>query len=167
MYYFKVLKAVKTLTEYFILRYKYRRGVFEGFEDVYRSGDELRLKTLDTEIVFFLKPAIKNYYIETDKQKLMIIYETTKPSFLDFKKKIQSDFFSIYELQYNIFSNFMTSELFFPNIEEEADFKKYYGTKLPVLLKSDRICKYLDCKKGELVFFKRRKTNSIYVRIVD
>jgi DNA-directed RNA polymerase, subunit H, RpoH/RPB5 len=161
----KCLKAVKTLTEYFILRSRYRRKEFTGFNDVNFSDGDLYLMLDTTQIIFVKKLGIKNYrhYCKTiQKRPLILLYET--------KTIVECndpniEFFSLDELQYNIFSNFMMAKIYCLTVEEENDLKSYYGCRLPILASSDKVSRYLGCKKGDIICFQREK--SLYARIVE
>lgn len=162
MYNDKVKKAVRTITEYSLLRSKYRRGEFKRF-DVSMSDGCLKLSNDDLEIIFLKKLNLKTYRILSSSQNwcnTIVVYET--------KMLVDNSdlkLFSLDELQYNIFNNNMVPELNFLTKQQEDELISYYGLKFPILNKNDKVCKYLGCKKGELVCFKR-KNDSLYIRIV-
>lgn len=167
MYSKKVVKAVKILTEYFILRGKYRRVDFKGF-DVTLHDNQLHLLSLDTEIIFLKRLGVKNYkYQVSDKRQYTIVVYEVKTLDVNGCKNINVDFFSLDELQYNIFTNFMSPKLHFLSYEKELEIKNYYGLKLPILFKSDKMCRYLGCKKDDLICFRRKRDDSLYIRIID
>jgi DNA-directed RNA polymerase subunit H (RpoH/RPB5) len=164
MYFDNIIRAIKTITEYFILRSKYRRELFEGF-DVKIINEELHLLSSTTEIIFVRRLGIKNCKLLFSKSKpnTIVIYEIKT---LDIGNYDEIEFFSLEELQYNIFSNFMAPKLYFLTENEECQIKQYYGLKLPILLKVDKVSRYLGCKKGDIVCFSR-KSGNLYARIVD
>jgi RNA polymerase Rpb5, C-terminal domain. len=160
----RILKAVKTLTEYFVMRGKYRRIEFVGFEATLTNG-ELKLLTIDTEIIFIKRLGIKNSKcLSFSEQNGVVVYDVRTLTDLSIIDK-NIEIFSLDELQYNIFNNFMIPEIYFLTSEQETELKQYYGSKFPILLKTDKICRVLGAQKGELVCFSRN--GSLYVRIID
>lgn len=77
---------------------------------------------------------------------------------------IQTEFFSISELQFNI-----TNHAYVPKHERLSEqdataFKQKYGTKLPIILQNDPISKYYNFKSNDIIKV-YRKDNEISYRI--
>lgn len=112
-----------------------------------------------------------NIYNQELKTELIIIYlkkTTESEKCIKDKKTYMLDTFSQNELQYNIFKNeLLHDKIRLLNNEEKMEIMKYYKIqnwkKFPIILYDDKICRYLGCKKYELLLF---YNNYYYIRCV-
>lgn len=159
----KILIAIKTLIEYFKVRAAYRNTLFQNFDVILQNGN-LCLYNNHIDIIFVKKIGVKNYkliYNASLKPNLIFVYETKTT--LETNSRVE--LFSIDELQTNIFSNFMTSQIRCLSSQELIELNHYYGKNFPLIKKSDKITRYLGCKKGDIICFER--SNCLYCRIVE
>lgn len=75
------------------------------------------------------------------------------------------ELFKINELQYNITKHRLYNKHESLNIKEKHDFIEKYGTKIPVILETDPVCRYFNFKKGDIIRVTRKKDIIVY-RIV-
>jgi DNA-directed RNA polymerase subunit H (RpoH/RPB5) len=132
--------------------------------------------------VFFIESlGIKNFkkYIQifndnfANKGTLIIIYnhKTTESDklLIKMKDKITVDIFSIDELQFNIFeSELSPKQIRILNQEERKQLLEHYKIKhykeFPIIFLSDKTCKYLGCKKHDLIIY--NEDTEPYIRCV-
>lgn len=180
-----ILKSVRTLTEYFKLRYQIRHQVFEGFLVGIPSED----KGLGKEVIpFMLKgDGVEVYWIpcvgikilkqliDIIDQRIIIIYKNRSPesekhtNLFNYTnpRNCCIELFSIQELQYNVFKNFLS-----PGVSLLTDFEKnemvnFYGetTHYPKISKLDNICRYLGVVEGDVLAFKRKEGEKSYTTL--
>jgi len=78
---------------------------------------------------------------------------------------INIELFQADDLQFNITKHVLVPVHQVLTKEESKNFKEKFGTNIPVLLKSDPICKFYDFHKGDIIKI-IRKTGYICYRIV-
>tara|TARA_B100000902_G_C26776601_1_gene653012 strand:+ start:18 stop:518 length:501 start_codon:yes stop_codon:yes gene_type:complete len=142
----------------------------------YVKTDDIYTKDDDIIIVFYMdipKLNIKHtkdfisISMEQNIHHMIIVYYSITSSakkLLMELHNIQTEFFAISELQFNI-----TNHAYVPKHERLSEqdaiaFKQKYGTKLPIILKNDPISKYYNFQSNDIIKV-YRKDNEISYRI--
>jgi DNA-directed RNA polymerase I, II, and III subunit RPABC1 len=73
------------------------------------------------------------------------------------------EIFSISELQYNIVEHRLVPKHVKLNSDEAKPIKRKFGSKLPVILKSDPISKYYNFSRGDIIKIIRKRNNEEYI----
>jgi DNA-directed RNA polymerase subunit H (RpoH/RPB5) len=109
---------------------------------------------------------IQNYINTMNDKKIMhaiIIYVEGVTSFT--KKAIKQsndmefEIFAQEDLQYNITKHRLQSKFRKFNDEESEEFKKKFGTKIPILKLDDPISRFYNFKKGDIIEVERKNGN--------
>ena len=75
------------------------------------------------------------------------------------------ELFNVDDLQFNITKHILVPLHKKLNKEECKEFKEQYGSSIPVLLKSDPVCRFYNFQKGDIIQITRRNSFVSY-RIV-
>jgi len=78
---------------------------------------------------------------------------------------IMIELFNVDDLQFNITKHILVPLHKKLNKEECKEFKEQYGSSIPVLLKSDPVCRFYNFQKGDIIQITRRNSFVSY-RIV-
>lgn len=70
--------------------------------------------------------------------------------------ELHIELFTLDELQFNITKHVLVPMHEKITDEESVEFKKKYGVKFPILLKSDPVCKFYNFKKGDIIKIHRK-----------
>jgi len=96
---------------------------------------------------------------ELDFKNCIIVYKesVTCPArkVVDELQEYKIEIFNETELRYNITKHRLVPKHSGLSKTETADFKKQYGIKIPVLLKTDAIAKFYNFQKGEIIKIER------------
>jgi DNA-directed RNA polymerase I, II, and III subunit RPABC1 len=68
------------------------------------------------------------------------------------------ELFNVDDLQFNITKHILVPLHKKLNKEECKEFKQQYGTSIPVLLKSDPVCRFYNFQKGDIIQITRRNS---------
>lgn len=102
-------------------------------------------------------------------QHAIIIYnEGITPfvnNFIEQSKKMRIELFSLEDLQYNITKHRLQPQFKRLTSDETLAFKKKYGTKFPIMKRSDPIARFYDYHYGNIIRIER-KNGYISYRIV-
>ena len=109
------------------------------------------------------------YMNERDIKHSIIIYKdgvTSSATKIGEKfTDMEIELFSEAELQYNITKHRFQPKFKRLTVEDSTQFKKDYGTKFPVILKSDPIARFFNYKRGDVIQI-TRKDGYVTYRIV-
>lgn len=138
-----------------------------GYKDINDTSPQYMIATKkDKNICVFMEivPKLNTQEIQTYINMLnnmgmnhcILIYNTTTPSVKNIIKEssnigLEIELFTEDELQYNITEHILVPKHKALNKRECKDFKSTYGTKFPVLLRSDPICRFYNFKKGSVI----------------
>ena len=190
-----ILKSLKTITEYFILRKTLQNDdsmmIFsvEGLPEKYAKQKGIlpfvaktNISNKTVEVLWIPCFGIRLFkhlsaLIEMNKL-IIIIYKTRSPEsekhtnlFNNANKKSRIELFSIAELQYNIFNNFLSTKIRILREKEKEEIIAFYGKEslFPKILVSDKICRYLGAEKSDILTFQREEDGREYttLRIVS
>ena len=64
---------------------------------------------------------------------------------------VEIELFSLKELQYNLTKHRLVPQHILLNKEEGNEIRRKYGHDVPVILKSDPVCRYYNYKKGDII----------------
>ena len=162
-------KAIRTCKEMLIQR---------GYNIKNNNEDEIELEGYKTndpndKIIVFASKSLKfnvkniqNYINKMHDKKIMhaiIIYVEGVTSFTKKAIKQSSDMeFEIFakeDLQYNITKHRLQSKFKRLSEKDAAEFKKKYGTKIPILKLDDPISRFYNYKKGDIIEITRYDNN--------
>lgn len=142
--------------------------------------DILRGDTLEgnSYVVFFLDSAKLNignikdcikYLQQNSTKHCIIVYNNNITSSA---KKVITNFvdtvfelFAVNDLQTNITKHYYVPKHTMLDSDEEVKFKKLMGTDIPVLLKSDKVCRFYNFPRGAIIMV-NRLDGSVGYRIV-
>lgn len=145
--------------------------LFEKVEEV----EENEKSKISKIIVFLLEEKlsiehIKNYtniLIKSLLNHCIIIYnEDITPvakQIIETITEFKFEIFTISELQYNIVEHRLVPIHIKLDIDEAKNIKRKFGSKLPVILKSDPISKYYNFSRGDIIKIIRKRNNEEYV----
>ena len=154
---------------------------YRGYEKINQLNNDYIMKHTETGkllMVFMcednLNIQILKVYVrcleEIDIKHAIIIY---KHKITPSSKKILASLKSLYEIELFTFDemsiDYKNMKYFYEHIKLEGDEKQEiidkYGLKIPTILKSDIIIRYLNYKKGDIIKI-LRKDNYIHYRII-
>jgi DNA-directed RNA polymerase subunit H (RpoH/RPB5) len=129
----------------------------------------IAIREFDYDVVVFFDVSQK---LDTDKVKVfiakmkeldfrncIIVYKdsVTSPArkVIEELQEYKIEIFKETELRYNITKHRLVPKHSALSKAETADFKKQYGVKIPVLLKTDAVSKFYNFQKGEIIKIER------------
>jgi DNA-directed RNA polymerase I, II, and III subunit RPABC1 len=77
--------------------------------------------------------------------------------------EFQIELFTIGELQYNLTKHILVPKHICLNDEEAKEFRKKYGLRFPVILKTDPVCKFYNFKRGDVIKIVRNSDGNEYI----
>jgi len=148
-----------------------------GYEFLKNDGNIIFMKNKDEIILVFVNNDIlnmvniKDYMAITNSLNVSHIIIVYKKKITPSTKKIinhnsiKTELFEENEISFDITKH----KYYYPHIKVDDNTKKQllnkYGNNLPIILKTDKVVKFLDFNKGDIIKI-LRKDNNIYYRIV-
>jgi DNA-directed RNA polymerase I, II, and III subunit RPABC1 len=77
--------------------------------------------------------------------------------------EFQIELFTIQELQYNLTKHILVPKHICLGDEEAKEFRKKYGLRFPVILKTDPVCKFYNFKRGDVIKIVRNSDGNEYI----
>ena len=134
-----------------------------------KNKDEIILVFINNDILNMVN--IKDYMAITNSLNVSHIIIVYKKKITPSTKKIinhnsiKTELFEENEISFDITKH----KYYYPHIKVDDNTKKLllkkYGNNLPIILKTDKVVKFLDFNKGDIIKI-LRKDNNIYYRIV-
>lgn len=134
-----------------------------------KNKDEIVLVFVNNDILNMMN--IKDYMTITNSLNVSHIIIVYKKKITPSTKKIinhnsiKTELFEENEISFDITKH----KYYYPHIKVDDNTKKLllkkYGNNLPIILKTDKVVKFLDFNKGDIIKI-LRKDNNIYYRIV-
>ena len=134
-----------------------------------KNKDEIILVFINNDILNMVN--IKDYMAITNSLNVSHIIIVYKKKITPSTKKIinhnsiKTELFEEDEISFDITKH----KYYYPHIKVDDNTKKQllkkYGNNLPIILKTDKVVKFLDFNKGDIIKI-LRKDNNIYYRIV-
>lgn len=162
-------KAIETVSEMITQR---------GYTITSHEDDKITGQLDDgTSIVVFTIPIIKfnvdrvkeyiSYLHNMNINHCIIIYTNSVTSMakklLENSVDVTIEIFTVKELQYNITKHRFVPKHIRLSEEESKEFKKKYGTKFPVLLRTEPVSKFYNFKRGDIIKIIRNENGTNYV----
>jgi len=174
----KTEKAIETLKEMIIQRgYTIEDQEDQDEDDLQTiTGTRLQNKKND-KIIIFLTPIAK-FNVDRVKEFVSIlntvhinhcicVYTDTVTSMaqklIENTTDFQIELFTLRELQYNITKHVLVPIHICLTDEESVEFRKKFGTRFPVILKADPICKFYNFKRGDVIKIIRKSNDNEYI----
>jgi DNA-directed RNA polymerase I, II, and III subunit RPABC1 len=136
--------------------------LFENVEKnkiiVFIIEDKLSIEHIKNYTNSLIKEAI-NHCIIIYNEDITPVAKQVIETITEYKFEI----FSISELQYNIVEHRLVPKHVKLNSDEAKLIKRKFGSKLPVILKSDPISKYYNFSRGDIIKIIRKRNNEEYI----
>jgi len=174
----KTDKAIETLKEMIVQRGYTIEDQEDQDEDAVQTITGTRIQNKRTDKIIIFSTPIAKFNVDRVKEFVSIlntvdinhcicVYTDTVTSMaqklIENTTEFQIELFTIRELQYNITKHILVPTHICLSDQESTEFRKKFGNRFPVILKSDPVCKFYNFKRGDVIKIVRKSLDNEYI----